>query len=107
MKIKINRKNSGRGPEPRRGERGSQNFSIFFIFNFALKDFLIQLQRNSTLLGGQSFLPTLYYVLIYRRLSGSDGASARSTSNPEIAGSVPVTGLLSGSGVYGRPYQAT
>jgi hypothetical protein len=32
-------------PEHRKGERGSQNFSIFFkIFNFALKDFLIQLQ---------------------------------------------------------------
>ena len=60
-------KNSGKAP--RAASHGvargvARIFSIFKIFNFALKDFLIQLQRNSTLLnptvGGQFLLPTLH-----------------------------------------------
>ena len=44
--LKIEKILAG-APEPQRGERENQNFTVFYFRNFALKDFLIQLYNET------------------------------------------------------------
>ena len=93
LNILKNWKHSGRGPRAaQRRERKPESFKFFEMFNFALKDFLIQLHQNCRWCetADDAFLATLYkwksWLVDYRFtncicIHGKDSLSMR---NPII-----------------------